>query len=305
MRRVTKDLMDLPDVFKQGKALTQLEIISKGKPELIDDSIYKGTYKDREGKSQSSVRDKLNIYYHSKCAYCELLCKAEIEHYRPKKGVNEDKSHNGYYWLCYEWTNLIPSCRYCNTEGGKGNQFPIKNSRVKDPVFISDTFDRSCCNAYKNPLLNEDPLLLHPELDIPQTHFEFCWDENKKGIKITEKDNSEKGKSSIKICNLNREYLRIDRLQSVLYPVINQFNFLFNLVEEKIIEEYKLGTCLKIFFDQLNNLAQDETQTHTLLRWYIIKNDTNFETIIGPYISNENQKLIIIESFRAYQNGLL
>ena len=66
--------------------------------------------------------------FFGKCAYCEdrivSTQPGDIEHYRPKGCVtNEDGSrvmvdanggkkvpHPGYYWLAYEWTNLLYAC---------------------------------------------------------------------------------------------------------------------------------------------------------------------------------------------------
>jgi hypothetical protein len=62
----------------------------------------------------SSVVSKLNNIYNHKCAYCEAYePEPEVEHYRPKKGVTGEV-HEGYYWLCYEWSNLMPACHDCN-----------------------------------------------------------------------------------------------------------------------------------------------------------------------------------------------
>jgi hypothetical protein len=42
--------------------------------------------------------------------------------------------HPGYYWLAYEWTNLLPSCYDCNSfrrhgtmkaGPGKNERFPV------------------------------------------------------------------------------------------------------------------------------------------------------------------------------------
>jgi len=176
MRHVKKNLEDIPPSLNSDEAQSDIEKIAFKDPEAkILDTIYKGSYKDAEGKSQSEVRDFLNKYYYGKCAYCEQTCKAEIEHYRPKKGVDEDKTHEGYYWLCYTWSNLIPSCRYCNTEGGKGNKFPIINNakRVKNPPLKSSKLDHEKCLVNKKPLKDEEPYLLHPEVDNnPENHFE-------------------------------------------------------------------------------------------------------------------------------------
>jgi uncharacterized protein (TIGR02646 family) len=104
--------------------------VLQGQTDKIADKIYKGEY-TKDGKTRSAVREALALYYLGKCAYCENMeKKAEIEHYRPKKGVTGEAAHPGYFWVCYQWTNLVPSCRYCNTEGGKANQFPVQGARV-------------------------------------------------------------------------------------------------------------------------------------------------------------------------------
>lgn len=80
--------------------------------------------------------------FHGKCAYCEKTITnqyGEIEHYRPKSGVlHENRSpvylesegavipHPGYYWLAYDWHNLLPSCTICNGPAWKGNRFPVE-----------------------------------------------------------------------------------------------------------------------------------------------------------------------------------
>ncbi|MGB0932388.1 MAG: hypothetical protein ACPGVB_16520, partial [Chitinophagales bacterium] len=123
-----KSQFPIPNALKNAKVKMQRIAQTKDK-KAIKDSIYKGE-KTVKGQKKYAVRETLKTIYHNKCAYCESIeAKPEIEHYRPKKGV-KGIIHDGYYWLCYEWTNLIPSCRYCNTEGGKGDYYPIMGSRV-------------------------------------------------------------------------------------------------------------------------------------------------------------------------------
>ena len=55
--------------------------------------------------------------YRYKCAYCEgnfqhSEAALEIDHYRPKSKVT-GTDHVGYYWLAYEWSNLLPACKTC------------------------------------------------------------------------------------------------------------------------------------------------------------------------------------------------
>jgi len=65
-----------------------------------------------------NVKAALEKLFNYKCAYCETPGFAgfswSVEHFRPKGSVAEDRSHPGYYWLAYTWTNLYPSCVFCN-----------------------------------------------------------------------------------------------------------------------------------------------------------------------------------------------
>ena len=93
------------------------------------------TYKISEELYKRPRRFLLRAF-HDKCGYCETKIDApdrhgDLDHFRPKRRVtNEDRSvvlvlgaenkyrpHPGYYWLVYEWTNLIPSCSACNRPG--------------------------------------------------------------------------------------------------------------------------------------------------------------------------------------------
>lgn len=106
MRFIIKSLTDLPKSLKDPSNLKDLEIIAKkADKNKIKDSVYRDSYKHPDG-NRSHVVDKLNEFYNYKCAYCERVCKADAEHYRPKKSVT-GTDHPGYYWLCYEWTSGV------------------------------------------------------------------------------------------------------------------------------------------------------------------------------------------------------
>jgi uncharacterized protein (TIGR02646 family) len=140
----------------------------------------------------------LEALYHNKCAYCEGLVNEgsylQVEHYRPKKKVTEDVQHSGYYWLAYEWSNLLWSCQKCN--GKKLNKFPIAGVRVRHPH--SDSLQ------WQIDSTNEKPLLLNPELDDPTQHFDFEPD----GTLVAK---TSEGVKTIEVCDLNRESLKIAR----------------------------------------------------------------------------------------------
>lgn len=307
MRLVIKDLNDKPDILKEQSTTDALnQIAVSGNTNLIKDSIYKGTYTDSKGKTQSSVREKLNKYYFHKCAYCEVICKAEIEHYRPKKGVSEDSTHNGYYWLAYEWSNLVPSCRYCNTEGGKGNQFPVMGKRVVNPPLDNlGNLDITQSLARSQNLIFEKPYLLHPEIDDPSKVLGFTIDDEKKGIKIVGLDNDVKrGEMTIKICNLNRDFLKIARKKNVTDSIVNAINSMFALNIQGLITDEDLPKALKISFKEADKQSEDFTLEYTLLRKYMISNEEIFEQIIISQLEI-SQQTIVREAFKAYKNGTL
>jgi hypothetical protein len=145
----------------------------------------------------------LENVFNGKCAYCESIVTVtdygDADHYRPKAGISEVPDHDGYYWVAYDWHNLLPSCSHCNT-GGKGTRFPIAGRRV---------FSRE--EAANSSVLDaiEKPLLLHPYKngeDHPMKHLIF----NEFGY-VAARNVSEKGLASIKGYNLCRKELRKER----------------------------------------------------------------------------------------------
>ncbi|HEX5853470.1 MAG TPA: hypothetical protein VFY36_10305 [Solirubrobacteraceae bacterium] len=154
--------------------------------------------------------------FHGKCAYCEGKVRPQswgaAEHWRPKKRVStrrdgvectlarDGEEHPGYYWLAYEWQNILPVCDTCNAGKAKGTQFPVAGSHAFSPGEGATTGE---LNRY------EQPLLLHPfrggEYD-PGKHIYF----DEFGIPHPH-PNSEHGRVSIDVFWLDREDLNDDR----------------------------------------------------------------------------------------------
>lgn len=150
-----------------------------------------------------------------KCAYCEGKVTpqsyGDAEHWRPKKEVgrwdgdgavepvlHDGEPHPGYWWLAYEWTNLLPACERCNSGKGKGIQFPVENDYVFEPGAGEsvDDLDR-----------REGPLLLHPLRGAdPADHIAF--DEFGQPYPV---DESPLGRASIRVFDLDRGILNEDR----------------------------------------------------------------------------------------------
>jgi hypothetical protein len=127
-------------------------VYATGKSKAVSEKLY---------REQKEVYLALNGPFRGKCVYCEMLIDnqfAHLDHFRPKKRVTDftgvvtikdrrgrDIPHRGYYWLAYDFRNLLPACEVCNCLNksnhrsgglriGKGNLFPVKgNFRAKNP----------------------------------------------------------------------------------------------------------------------------------------------------------------------------
>lgn len=175
--------------------------ILRGEPSEANGSLYgrlkKTFYLDPEGP------------FHGKCAFCEDFIRAsqhgDIEHFRPKgaivdlatnkklKSRGTEQPHPGYYWLAYDWRNLLPACQLCNQpstepEGkpiGKRNYFPL-----------ADEAKRAQKKGEENA---EEPLLINPVMEDPEPHLGI---DGKTGVMFA-RNESPKGNACIKIFGLN------------------------------------------------------------------------------------------------------
>ena len=122
--------------------------------------------------------------FYGKCAYCEcdvlVNQPGDIEHWRPKSRVIDGNAHPiqivtadgdtvphpGYYWLAYDWRNLLLACEDCNrpskgkTAGkriGKWDQFPVRGFRA----------------VREGEEDGEEPLLINPVDEDPSDHLEI------------------------------------------------------------------------------------------------------------------------------------
>lgn len=163
----------------------------------------------REGKAISfsslyrndDVKRQLKLDQHNKCAYCERFLNGDygaVEHYRPKGGYQQslkDSLHQpGYYWLAYDWSNLLYSCDRCNTSY-KRNLFPLA--------------DESKRNIDGEDISQEDPLIINSSVEDPGNHIEFhqyvvC------PKQIRDKEDL-KGKTTIEIFHLNTDMELVNR----------------------------------------------------------------------------------------------
>lgn len=158
--------------------------------------------------------------FRGRCAYCECNItdyqRGDVEHFRPKKMVTDASDtiikvtaadgtisdHPGYFWMAYDWKNLLPACVICNqpSDGGIGkrNRFPLlAGSYAIDQAGVGQ----------------EHPLLIHPtdSSDDPAKHL----DVDEVSGQLTH--SSPRGKACIEIFGLNHR----DQLVAARKTAIN------------------------------------------------------------------------------------
>jgi uncharacterized protein (TIGR02646 family) len=184
---------------------------------ILDCHIKGKSYRFKE-RLYKQERDAIMAEFNNKCAYCEVLITVamhtgDVEHYRPKGRVRDihgvevttrsGEKHPGYYWLAYDWKNLLPACSACNRPGtapdgqtfGKHDRFPVRQFHDSDHQMVSQEY----------------PLLVNPRVDNPKDHLMF---DPHTGL-IIAKPGSEKGPPTIEVLGLNREGLIEDRRRAV------------------------------------------------------------------------------------------
>jgi hypothetical protein len=132
--------------------------------------------------------------FNGKCAYCDSkvqhIASGDVEHYRPKRMVEENRTHPGYFWLAYVPENLLPCCELCNRARGKKNHFPVRGVHSMTSGGVKD----------------EEPLLFNPYLHDPVEHFFHESDSNGLNLDIA-RGKTDIGSNSCRIYRLNREEL--------------------------------------------------------------------------------------------------
>lgn len=109
------------------------------------------------------IKSALHNMHYGKCCYCERrrdkAREPDVEHFRPKLKVSEAQAHRGYWWLAYDWNNLLWACKACN-EGFKKNHFPLQDEATRIAVEGGD-------------ITNEGVLLVNPAEDHCEDLFVY------------------------------------------------------------------------------------------------------------------------------------
>ena len=185
MRKIEDYFKDMPILMKEKSYIQKLEILLEKKK--------RGEKVEIEGYAPPNVKKKLVEIFFNTCAFCESNISEghhyDTEHFRPK---------SIYYWLAFEWSNFLLSCRKCNSDC-KDEQFPITEKQAKLPTEdFATNIDAFLAKCSIKELEDEGRQLLHPVLDTPYEHLDF-----QKNGRVNPKHNSLKGKHSINVYGLD------------------------------------------------------------------------------------------------------
>lgn len=189
-----------PDIFGLEVVRDQVEIFNRELEEtrFLRQKNIKFRFPVAHLKTLESL---LLLESHGKCGYCEQELHGpgsmEIDHFRPISGAIDsegERSDQHYYWLAYDWNNMLASCSECNR--AKGSKFPVVSQRISVGIMSPDL------DGY------EHPMILNPSRYVPGKHLSFLPSGELKALSL-------EGEYTTKILKLNREDLVARRAKHV------------------------------------------------------------------------------------------
>lgn len=179
-----------PSVVPKIKGFAEAQRIAEKAAEKLQADLRAGRLLRFSPEGWLKFRPVLVTAFHGKCAYCETAATMseviDVEHYRPK---------HLYWWLAYDWRNMLPVCRTCS-QRYKVDRFPVLGRQAAKPGNEAD----------------EQPILLNPYFDDPNEHIAFIGDKAATGIRAV--GTTQRGQASVVVLGLNRPQLLRDRLQA-------------------------------------------------------------------------------------------
>ncbi|QSB24965.1 AAA family ATPase [Flavobacterium sp. CLA17] len=200
------------------------------------------------------IKSYLMENFHRKCMYCETKLgvsdEGTVDPFRPRSGARGlDKTKYAsthYWWLYYEWDNMMLSCSTCNLKY-KRDFFPLEDEGF-----------RAAVGTKGEELLNERPLLIDPCLDNPEEHLSFSEDGTVSAL-------TPKGQVSIEVLGLNRQPLIYERKESAI-----DLRSKLRTLEKKIVDR-SVAEPLILYIDKLfsrSELEYSAVQRAVFASWY-------------------------------------
>ena len=171
-----------------------------------------------------TVKGDLQQRQYFKCCYCEQIqvpIHNDVEHYRP---------WSRYWWLAWNWDNLLFACRACNQTGGKLDGFPL--SPGSEHLSFGE-----------QPPGRETPELVDPAGEDPRDHIRFALDPNGRwGIRAV----SWRGRITLHTLGLLRDEFRVlfnTHVVDVVQPVVDDIRDALVTRERAAFEQFWYRKC--------------------------------------------------------------
>jgi uncharacterized protein (TIGR02646 family) len=202
-----------------------------------------------------SVKNALLRIQHNKCCYCESKFRhtsyGAVEHYRPKGSVKQApgqrEEYPGYYWLVYDWNNLLVSCEVCNTSY-KGVMFPLVDDSIR-------------ARSHHHNIALEQPLFLNPAAEHPRDHIRFRGD--------APEPITEVGRATIQGLGLQRSDLEENRRHRLM-----ELKRLRDFIElEKGSVDLNAQTLVQRAREHLAAAARPEAEYSSMVRDFLDSNE--------------------------------
>lgn len=209
------------------------------------------------------LKEYLHDSFMGKCGYCESKIEytllGTVDRYRPNNGVREKNEYHQdlYWWLAFEWDNLIYACKECNQF--KGNYFPIKGKRALNQ---NEDYHK------------EDCMILNPYSDEPNNHLGY--DSTNHGYIDALTD---KGNQTIELLRLNRTDL-IERRKNARKELLDQIKGLIKGSEIK-------NNSLKKYLANIYELEDLRIEFLSYKRWILI-NELETTPFLGQILELED-----------------
>lgn len=152
---------------------------------------------------RGKIKEFLYKAQYRKCCYCERkrdIIEFNVDHFRPKAQVKEaETNHPGYWWLAYDWENLIIACFRCNLK--KSSHFPLKDE--------SKRASREKCD-----LEEEEPFLINPLKENPELFIDYDVSEIRLMVKAIGR--CERGEKTVnELTGINTSEVMVERAEKL------------------------------------------------------------------------------------------
>jgi len=239
----------IPDVLlKAGAQETRLNCESHD----LNSAAYRSKSKKftfiRSIYAHKSVKDALLQAQHKKCCYCESKFRnassGAVEHFRPKgavkQGSREVMLYPGYYWLAYNWNNLLVSCEICNSSY-KGSLFPLADEKAR-------------ARNHHDDIKTETPIFIDPAAEDPRHHIRF------RGAEVEHL--TARGLRTIKGLGLRR-----DELEDARAEVLERLEVLYSVIKDlkDEVQSSKVERARRL----LNKATRPEAEFSAMMRDFL------------------------------------